>query len=133
MTVEWDRRQFVQLGLAAAATLALPAAAAPGSGSRAIKLPHVVLHDLAVPHAAHLAAALQADGEVRGIHGDPSSVWDELQQLRTQSAGQIHVTGITREAAPFCLRAMLGAEAQSLSVRRIDADLFVWTLQPVRA
>lgn len=133
MSIEMERRQFVQLGMAAAASLALPVFAAPGAADRSTVSTSVLLHDLAVPHAAHLAAALAGSAAVHGIHGDPSTVLEEVQRLRAQSGGAVHITGVTREAAPFCLQAMLGTDAQYLSMRRIDADLFVWTLQPVRA
>lgn len=132
MSLEIERRQFVQLGLAAAATLTLPNTVARAATDTAPAVAQVVLHDLAVPHALHLAAALAAGAQVLGIHGDPSSVLDEVQRLRTQAAGRIQITGVTREAAPFCLQGMLGSEAAALSMRRIDGDLFVWTINATR-
>lgn len=128
MSLELERRHFVQLGLAAAAALALPASAAATGEA----MPRILLHDLAVPHALALAEALPGAAVLQAVHGDPSTVLDRVLHLRAASAGRVCITGITREAAPFCLREMLGADAD-LTMQRIDGDLFLWTLNPARA
>lgn len=124
-----DRREFVQKGLGAAGLLAMGPTAALAAGKDPLAARHVVVYDLALTRARQIAIDLPGGERAVGIHGDPTVLLEHVERLQRQQLPPALVTGVTREAAPFCLQSMLRVDVAAMSLQRIDQDLFLWTLK----
>ena len=124
-----DRRQFVQIGLGAAGVLAMAPAGALDRGATKPGGSDVVFYDAALARARQLAAQLPGGDRAVALPADPMSLLEQVERLKRQHRPPASIAGITREAAPFCLQAMRGADRAAMSLRRIDQDLFLWTLK----
>jgi hypothetical protein len=118
----WSRRRFVRDAAGTALLAALvagtgrPAAAEPPAGT--------VFYDprFAISKAA---ASRLGRGPLQAIGGDPTEL---LLQVAARGPGATQrLRGVTTESVPFCLAALM--PGSKLTQRRIDRDLFVWTLE----
>jgi hypothetical protein len=81
---------------------------------------------------AKAVASRLGHGPLYAIHGDPTELAARIVALRRmpradRTSRMLRMRGITTEAVPFCLAGVLpGAR---LSQRRLDRDLFIWTLE----
>jgi hypothetical protein len=138
-TDEWSRRRFVSgaAGTAMLATLARTLAPAPAAAASRKPTPAglsdltgMTLYDPRFANARAVAARL-GRGSRYAIHGDATDVALHLAARQRAASGQapaaLRIHGVTTEAVPFCLAALV--PGSRLAQRRIDRDLFVWTLE----
>lgn len=128
-----DRRRFVQFGFGVAATLTVARAHASAIPLDALHPDRIVFFDAGVPHAAGIAEGLLDRGAAIAVGGDPMHLIGHVERLREAGMLPAQLVGVTREAAPFCLQAWLPAGRGSARLRRLDQDLFFWTLDTARA
>jgi hypothetical protein len=118
-----DRRQFIGLGFLATASAGLcvgrPEAFA---GQRA----DFTVFDPRFPSSRAFAIRISKGDRLVPFKGDVTDLALWLQARARQGAG-VFMEGVTPEAAPFCLRQMV--PHASLSIRRVDQDLFRWTIR----
>ena len=127
-----DRRQFVRVGLGTAGTLAMASSYAVDTVTDDRATPDVVFYDLGLHRARQIASGLPGGERAVGVHGDPMGLLDHVERLQRLDRPPVAITGVTREAAPFCLQAMLRADPAAISLQRVDQDLFLWTLKLTR-
>lgn len=117
---DWTRRRFVA-GVAGTALLvslveagAPLQAAGPASG--------MTLYDPRFAQARAVASRL-GHGPLCAVPADPTEL---LLRLSTLGCGR-RLRGVTTDAVPFCLTSLM--PRARLTQRRIDRDLFVWSLE----
>lgn len=138
-----SRRRFMEC---AALTVALPihrigaprmsmATASSASRAQAPALaasspPTLTLFDPRFERASGMAAALAAGGSTRPVNGDATEILLWLSSAR-HSGAEILLQGVTLGSIPFCLS---HHDPGAVHVtRRLDRDLFVWSLHtPLR-
>jgi hypothetical protein len=130
-----SRRRLLATGVRASAALALagtlgPAAASAMSGAAtgADAQPATpTFFDPRFPASRLRARALPGRLQLRPIHGDPTPILGLVSAACTR--GLRRLQGVTTESIPFCLREFAGrGPGVRLDCRRVDRDLFVWTL-----
>lgn len=90
------------------------------------------LYDPRFPKSRAAAELLAPRSALRPIAGDVSELVPILLSTEARSA-PIDVAGVTTESVPFCLEQLLSFSHQPvLEIRRLDADLFAWTLRSIR-
>jgi len=88
----------------------------------------VTFHDPRFPRSRRLARALPGAIRLRPIHGDPSNL---LTRIASGCPGRQpwRLQGVTTETIPFCLEQFArGYHVVHFENRRIDRDLFAWSL-----
>lgn len=130
-----SRRQLLATGVQATAALAvagtLGPAAADAAGGVAIgpelQPPTPTFYDSRFPAARRRARALAGRPRLQAIQGDPTAALALVSSAR--AGGVLRLQGVTTETIPFCLREFAGrGPGVRLECRRVDRDLFVWTL-----
>lgn len=132
-----SRRRLLATGVQASAALAVagtlgPAAAsAAGAGdaaSAAEALPATLtFYDPRFPVSRLRARALPGRPQLRPIQGDPGALLALVTEAR--AGGVRRLQGVTTESIPFCLKEFAGrGRGVRLECRRMDRDLFAWTL-----
>ena len=86
----------------------------------------VTLYDPRFGASRPLAVEMAGGGAIETIHGDPTALALNLTQPMSGSRRR-RLQGVTTESVPFCLGQLL--PGSHLTQRRIDRDLFVWTLE----
>jgi hypothetical protein len=63
------------------------------------------------------------------VGGDPSRLVAQIATWLTERAG-LQLQGVTTETIPFCLKQHMGHDRiVSFESRRLDRDLFAWSLE----
>jgi hypothetical protein len=126
-----SRRRLLARGLHASAGMVL--AGTVGAGGRRAADPLVAaaiiptFYDPRFPAARRRALLLPGRLLLRSIRGDPTAVLGLVSGAR--GTGLRRLQGVTTESIPFCLREFAGrGRGVRLDCRRVDRDLFVWTL-----
>jgi hypothetical protein len=112
-----DRREFL-LATAAGCALAgiMPAEAATA--------PDLVLYDPRFPAALEIAWRTAPAAKLQAAAGHVGGI-----DTRFLAPGAM-VSGVTTEAVPFCLQHLIRLPHRAtVESRRLDRDLFVWTLR----
>jgi hypothetical protein len=82
------------------------------------------LYDPRFPDSRAQAERLAPRSTLRAIAGDVSDMVPVI------GSTPLDIAGVTTESVPFCLEQLLSvAHRPVLSMRRLDADLFAWTLK----
>ena len=123
-TGDWSRRRFIAMTADTALLASVAGALKPLAALAAAEPGALTLFDPRFPSAETLARSLSAGAALQPVHADPT---DLVLQLAAQGGAPRCLRGVTPEAVPFCLR-QWWPEAQ-FTERRIDGDLFVWTLE----
>lgn len=90
------------------------------------------LYDPRFPKSRAAAELIAPCSTLRPVAGDVSELVPILLSREARSA-PIDVAGVTTESVPFCLEQLLIFSHQPvLDMRRLDADLFAWTLKSIR-
>jgi len=118
------RRQFIGLGLGAAAG-ALGMATVSRWPRRTLGAGDVIVFDRRFERATELASRAAGGRPLRAIAGDATELALWLQS-RARLGRRACIRGVTTESVPFCLRQI--APRASLSIERIDHDLFSWAV-----
>ena len=118
------RRRFIGSALSTAAALALlkdsPVAdGVPGTAD-------LTFFDRRFARARELALELANGGTLRPVDGDPTEVAFWIQSYTSRGQPRRRIRGVTVESVPFCLKTL--NPRSGLWLRRIDRDLFVWTI-----
>ena len=130
-----SRRRLLATGVQATAALAVAgtlgptvAGATSGNATGADAQPATpTFFDPRFPVSRLRARALPGRPQLRPIHGDPTAVLGLVSGAR--ASGLRRLQGVTTESIPFCLREFAGrGPGVRLECRRVDRDLFVWTL-----
>jgi hypothetical protein len=122
-----SRRQLLASGVTATAALAVAGVLQPGTASAAEAPAIPTFYDPRFPVSRRRARALPGRPQLRPIHGDPTAALALVAGAR--ASGQRRLQGVTTESIPFCLREFAGrGPGVRLDCRRVDRDLFVWTL-----
>ena len=121
------RRHLLTTGMkvTAAWVLAGNLAFAAGKGQTGLL---VTFHDPRFPRSRRLARALPGATALHGVHGDPSQL---LARIASGRPGRQpwRLQGVTTETIPFCLEQFArGYHDVHFENRRIDRDLFAWSL-----
>ena len=108
------------------------ASAAGASAGLAGDQPIFTLYDPRFPQSRTAAERLAPRSTLRPIAGDVSELVPILLSTGARSA-PLDIAGVTTESVPFCLEQLLSFSHQPvLEMRRLDADLFAWTLKSIR-
>lgn len=124
-----DRRQFIRTSLdltllAGFASAGIPAGAFASQGPAAV----LTLFDGRFPAARKTALALANGSPTRALGGDITDAMLNVSALMQPRAG-CRIAGVTTDHVPFCLQQLArNPTRMHLSLRRLDRDLFVWTL-----
>lgn len=129
-----SRRRLLAGGVQASAALAVagtlgPAAAGVGRAASAAALQPATLtfYDPRFPVSRLRARALPGRPQLRPIQGDPTALLALVAGARAGGARRLQ--GVTTESIPFCLKEFAGrGRGVRLECRRVDRDLFAWTL-----
>jgi hypothetical protein len=82
------------------------------------------LYDSRFPKSRAAAELLAPHSKLRAIAGDVSDLVPII------GSTPLDIAGVTTESVPFCLEQLLSfAHRPVLNMRRLDADLFAWTLK----
>lgn len=128
---DWSRRRF--LGTAADSALAVSLFASVTGALRPLAAladeaaATLTFYDPRFDAALALARAMPGAAGLRPLGADPT---DLLLQLATASprAEGLRLQGVTTGSVPFCLAQLF--RSARLVERRVDRDLFAWTLLP---
>ena len=139
-----SRRRLLASGVQASAALAVagtlgPAAVSATAGvgvgvgvddtASAVATPPATLtfYDPRFPASRLRARALPGRPRLRPIQGDPTALMALVAEAR--AGGVRRLQGVTTESIPFCLKEYAGrGRGVRLECRRVDRDLFAWTL-----
>lgn len=124
-----SRRRLLATGINASAALAMAGALGPvaarGAAAAGASEAIPTFYDTRFPAARRRALLLPGKVVLRPIGGDPTA----LLPLLSAARGPVRLQGVTTESIPFCLREFAGrGPGVRLDCRRVDRDLFVWTL-----
>jgi hypothetical protein len=125
----YSRRQVLAGGATATAALALGGTLRPGTATAAsaAEAPTLTFYDPRFPVSRLRARALPGRPQLRPIQGDPTALLALVTQAR--AGGVRRLQGVTTESIPFCLSEFAGrGPGVRLDCRRMDRDLFTWTL-----
>lgn len=118
-----NRRLFIQAACATTAACAGVACEAGASTRQAGAHTMFTLYDPRFPNSRAQAELLAPHSTLRAIAGDVSNLVPII------GSTPLDVAGVTTESVPFCLEQLLSlAHRPVLNMRRLDADLFAWTL-----
>ncbi len=120
-----SRRQFIGASAEAALLCTLAATLKPLTAFAVDEGAITTLYDPRFPEARSRALELAGAGRLCPTGGDPTEL--VLQALQDRPANARRLQGVTTESVPFCLR--LFAPHAQLKQRRIDRDLFEWSLE----
>ena len=82
------------------------------------------LYDPRFPNSRAQAELLAPQSTLRAIAGDVSDMVPII------GSKPLDIAGVTTESVPFCLSQLMSvADRPVLKMRRLDADLFAWTLK----
>jgi hypothetical protein len=99
--------------------------------ARALALPRadvLTFYDPRFPRSRRLALALPRAARPGPVRGDPSGILSLLTPPR-HATEQLLLQGVTTETVPFCLEQFARCQDDArLECRRLDRDLFAWTL-----
>jgi len=122
------RRGLLATGVSTAAALAL---------SRFLTSPEVraadsadvrTFYDPRFPRSRDLADALPGAPPLYAVSGDPSHLLAHIPGGRPRTR-DLRLQGVTTETVPFCLEQLARRHHEvRFESRRLDRDLFVWTL-----
>ena len=127
-----NRRMFIQSVFVTTVACVGAASAAGTSAGLAGDQTIFTLYDPRFFKSRAAAELLAPRSTLRPIAGDVSELVPILLSTEARSA-PIDVAGVTTESVPFCLEQLLSFSHQPvLEMRRLDADLFAWTLKFVR-
>ena len=122
-----NRRMFIQSVCVTTVACAGGASAAGASTGLASTQPMLVLYDPRFPKSRAAAQRLAPRSTLRAITGDVSEL------VPTIMSTPLEISGVTTESVPFCLQHLSSVAQQPvLELRRLDADLFAWTLKSMR-
>jgi hypothetical protein len=133
-----SRRRLLASGVQASAALAVagtlgPAAVSATAGvgdtasAVATQPATLTFYDPRFPVSRRRARALPGRPRLRPIQGDPTALMALVAEAR--AGGVRRLQGVTTESIPFCLKEYAGrGRGVRLECRRVDRDLFVWTL-----
>lgn len=122
-----SRRQLLASGVTATAALAVAGTLQPATASAAEAPAIPTFYDPRFPVSRLRARALPGNPQLRPIQGDPTAALGLVSGAR--AGGVRRLQGVTTETIPFCLREFAGrGPGVRLDCRRVDRDLFVWTL-----
>jgi hypothetical protein len=122
------RRRLLATGVNVTAALALGGQLASAEPLAAELADTVTYYDPRFPHSWPLARALSRASGLYAIGGDASPLLAEIASGGPRRSG-LRLQGVTTESIPFCLEqfARRGHDVR-LESRRLDRDLFTWTL-----
>ena len=119
-----NRRLFIQSVCATTAVCGGVARAVRASTGHAGADKMFTLYDPRFPHSRAQAALLAPQSTLRAIAGDVSNLVPIIEST------PLDIAGVTTESVPFCLEQLMSvAHRPVLNMRRLDADLFAWTLK----
>jgi hypothetical protein len=119
-----NRRLFIQSVCATTAVCATVAREAVANTGQAGAHTMFTLYDPRFPNSRAQAELLAPHTTLRAIAGDVSNLVPII------GSTPLDIAGVTTESVPFCLEQLMSvAHRPVLSMRRLDADLFAWTLK----
>ena len=126
--IAFTRRRLLASGLGATAVLALGDFVA---SARALAVPRadvLTFYDPRLPRSRLLALALPRASRPGPVGGDPSAILSLVTPPR-HATEELLLQGVTTETVPFCLEQFARGHCDArLECRRLDRDLFAWTL-----
>jgi hypothetical protein len=119
-----NRRMFIQSVGATTVACAAVASDATASTELASTQTMFALYDPRFPNSRAQAELLAPRSNLRAIAGEVSDL------AKIIGLTPLDIAGVTTESVPFCLEQLLSvAHRPVLNMRRLDADLFAWTLK----
>lgn len=123
------RRRILASGVQLTAALAMGSQLAAARDRAERTGEHLTFFDARFPHAEPLAAALPGAGQLQSVRGDPSGLIGRIAGHDSR-AGSLRLQGVTTESIPFCLEQFARTHHEvAFESRRVDRDLFIWSLQ----
>ena len=125
-TEAWSRRRFIGASADTALLATVAGALKPLAAMADLPTATVTLYDPRFESAHELARDLAGGAPLQAAAHDPTDL--VLQHLAAAESGApLRLQGVTADTVPFCLRQLL-PDAR-FTERRIDQDLFIWTLE----
>jgi|SRR5581483_792138 len=121
------RRRLLMTGAKLTAVLSF------GDIAAAVSLPAssgaiLTFYDPRFPRSRELASALPEAVHLTAVHADPARLLRHIGSICTRGR-RLRVQGVTPESVPFCLEQFaLGSSGMCFASRRLDRDLFAWSL-----
>jgi hypothetical protein len=122
------RRRLLATGVNVTAALALGSRLASAEPLAAEPPDKVTYYDPRFPHSRPLARTLSSESRLYPIGGDASSLLAQIASGGPRGRG-LRLQGVTTESIPFCLEQFArDCHDVRFESRRLDRDLFTWTL-----
>lgn len=127
-----NRRRFIQSAcVTTVACVVVTGEAEAGTGLAGAQT-MFALYDPRFPQSRAAAESLAPGSTLRPIAGDISDLVPIVLSTEVRGA-PLEAVGVTTESVPFCLQQLLRLDPRPvLEMRRLDADLFAWTLRTTR-
>lgn len=126
-----NRREFIQSMVVTTAACVGTVSAAQSRADGVEESRGLTLYDPRFAQAHELARQLAPSGELRSVAGDISELVPLVRSMEHRGKA-FKLAGVTTESVPFCLEQLLCSfDRPALEMRRLDADLFAWTLRSV--
>jgi hypothetical protein len=123
-----NRRDFLGSTLASLTLVAGGVTVALG-GSSNRETANYIFYDERFQTAERLAKQIAGSAEAIPVRGDVTAVWNGALKSASQGSPLV-LAGVTTESFYFCLKTLMQSNARlELSTRRINQDLFVWSIQ----
>src|SRR5260370_41967641 len=121
------RRLLLAIGVNVTGALALGRELASAKALSLNTRKTLTFYDPRFPKSRRLARALPDVSRLHTVQGDPSRLLAHIVSVGPQGRG-LRLQGVTTESIPFCLELFARSHHAYLESRRLDRDLFAWSL-----